>query len=184
METDEVKRLLEKYYEGVTTGEEEHLLREYFRTHEVPPEMKADEALFLTWEEERTLRASPGLSRRLETLIDDHRGGVRTLRHSRIRRLVRYSVPAAATVLLLVAAWYLTAPLRQPRDTYRDPVLAYQETKVVLLYVSAQLNKGTQNLACLKEAERPVHALEKVGETAATARRAARLRFPGQGPER
>ena len=37
MNSEEIKRLLEKYYEGATTSDEELLLKKFFSMDNVPP---------------------------------------------------------------------------------------------------------------------------------------------------
>ena len=47
MKVEEIERLLAEFYEGNTNEQEEELLKEAFRTEEVPEHLQKDKKLFL-----------------------------------------------------------------------------------------------------------------------------------------
>ena len=46
MELNKIKQLLGKYYEGITSVEEDQFLKDYFQNDSVPAELEADRELF------------------------------------------------------------------------------------------------------------------------------------------
>ena len=46
MNSEEIKQLLEKYYEGATTSGEELLLKKFFNMDNVPPDLRSDQEIF------------------------------------------------------------------------------------------------------------------------------------------
>lgn len=48
MTVEEIERLLAEFYEGNTNEQEEELLKEAFRTEEVPEHLQKDKKLFLS----------------------------------------------------------------------------------------------------------------------------------------
>jgi hypothetical protein len=57
----------------------------------------------------------------------------------------------AATLIILLTTTYLMRSNTPFKDTYDDPVIAYNETMKVLQEVSAKLNKGTSGLEKLNK---------------------------------
>lgn len=49
MKVEEIERLLAEFYEGNTNEQEEELLKEAFRTEEVPEHLRKDKKLFLSF---------------------------------------------------------------------------------------------------------------------------------------
>lgn len=49
MTVEEIERLLAEFYEGNTNEQEEELLKEAFRTEEVPEHLQKDRKLFLSF---------------------------------------------------------------------------------------------------------------------------------------
>ena len=73
MDKDKIKELLERFFNGTTTREEETLLMQYFVQEEnVPKEWEAEQQMFRQLAEARhTLPPVPqGLEKRLGKLID------------------------------------------------------------------------------------------------------------------
>ena len=72
IKTDDMKQLLNKYYEGLTTEQEEQTLKDWLLSEDVPEEFAADRELFLQLQSAATNEPElpEGFSERLETLID------------------------------------------------------------------------------------------------------------------
>lgn len=66
MELNEIKKLLENYYEGSASLQEEQQLRNYFQNNEVPDELSADKELFAYVQKEASsVPLSVGLEEKL-----------------------------------------------------------------------------------------------------------------------
>jgi len=145
MNLQEINRLLEKFFNGETSLEEEKQLRSFFSSREVPPKWQGMAEYFSFLREERTLNlGQPDFDSRLEE----------SLAESRISRLfdlrrpwIYWAAGVAASILILVAVFVKFDPFSgKISDTYDNPEVAYVQAKKILMFVSTQLNKGTENL--------------------------------------
>lgn len=92
---EDIKRMLDKYLDGLTNHDEEAALREYFagRDNRIPEEWKPFKALFAYVDEERYGTDRPVRQRR-----------------KTVSRLIRLGIAAAAVVLALVTITLKTRP--------------------------------------------------------------------------
>ena len=151
MESQKMNELLEKYWQGETTLEEEAKLRQYFREHEPPAHLRPVAALFQHYE------APPRLSQDFDQQIEVQLRGGKVI--SMWPTLLR--IAAVVAIFIAGALWmkrtYLEeTPVAAPMavvttDTYEDPEKAYEEAKQALLLVSSLMNEGTTHLTKLEE---------------------------------
>ena len=164
MDRETTKRLLKKYYEGRTSAEEEQLLREYFGSGEVPPELEPDRELFAALAEEGSEKPPATLQGQLEDMIDTHYATTTERKTLSLRTWALRAIPLAASLILVLATYFFLLS-RKPRDTYSDPQTAYLEAKKALLLVSRNFNKGTRSMAYLREISLPATEINKVQRT-------------------
>ena len=159
-----IERLLEKYYSGETTLEEERELRWYFQTHKVPERLQPERKMHNYFQEKKKEVLSPGLTHKLSKLIDKQYGN----RINSIKRTaVLWAGSAAAVAVIILTVWLghkgqLPGKQTTFRDTYDDPRLAYLETKRVLALVSEKMNEGTRNLQALNKMNEGFNSLYPV----------------------
>jgi hypothetical protein len=147
MNSEEIKRLLEKYDEGTTTSEEEFLLKKFFSMDNVPPELKSDQDIFRYYMQMGEIpEPSADFEKNIISAIDSEDKNL-----TRIKRRKLYGVFSgiAAAMLILAGSYFFFTNRSEPRDTYSDPEVAYAETMKILYQVSARLNKGTKALGHL-----------------------------------
>ncbi len=149
MEWKAIKNLLEKYYEGSTSSEEENILKEALRQDDLPGEFLPDREVILGLEAQQQVEPSEGFEARLEKTL--HKAaGVRPVIRLPGRRMIYAAASAAAVIVLLVSGYFLLRTSGMlgptPADTFDDPQLAWEETKSALMLVSEMLNKGTAPL--------------------------------------
>lgn len=147
---DKIKELLERYYQGVSTPEEEKILLRYFMEEKIPESLEEERIVFLGLHGKAAPQVPPSLEKDLCALID-------TLEReeSRVAKMpdAAPSIPQfrwrsfAASIILLIglASWGLLTYSEQPRvmtETYTDPEEAYKETERILSFVSEKLNRG------------------------------------------
>jgi hypothetical protein len=145
MNTQEISKLLGKYYEGETSAEEEIILREYFTTRIVPEEFAAEKEIFMHYKLSGEIpEPSDGLERRIISALDSEEVKVRPPEYGR-KGLYRYA-SIAAGLLLLAGSYFLLSRNNQPGDSFTDPKLAYAETVRILYEVSSKMNHGTRPL--------------------------------------
>jgi len=148
MERNQIHRLLEKYFEGDTTLEEEKTLHGFFaeEAKDKNPEwmlLKKQFEIFRAGQELTfdTTHLDSGLFR----LIEEYE--IQQNPPAGKRSLVRYMIAACITIAVVLSGIFLfRSQNNQIRDTYSDPQLAYAETQKALLFVSQKMNQGMKPL--------------------------------------
>jgi hypothetical protein len=171
---EEIRKLLERFYLGETSLEEEKILQDYFSSSSIPEELFPDRDLFRSMENTADSVAVPeGLNQKILNVIDQQEKKV-----VRTRRLSVFSLSGLAAGLLVVIALYVgyfkadnpTTMAQQMTDTYADPQDAYEEAVRTLAYVSAKLNTGTNELEHVVHASKttsdPLKSLSKINKGA------------------
>jgi hypothetical protein len=144
MSEEELKGLVEKYYEGLSTDEDEKALRAYFSGNNVYPGYEAKRGIFsLFMGSTEVPEPSAGFEASIMKSIDalsDQRA------YKKIRHLLLPVISAAAGLLILAGSYFLFIHKSDREDTFTDPKIAYAETIKVLMDVSSQLNHCTRSL--------------------------------------
>ena len=163
MESQEINDLLEKYWTGETTLDEEARLRRYFQEQEPPAHLRPVAALFQHYQ--APPRLSDDFDAQLEVQLAKEEAPV-------VPMTSRWLKVAAAVVILLAGTLWLKyhyvadTPTAAPvavvtTDTYEDPERAYEEAKQALLLVSSLMNEGTEHLTNLEEFDEAQQAVKK-----------------------
>lgn len=144
MKTTETRRLLEKYYNGESSIEEELRLKRFFETDDVPEEFSAEKVIFRYYSDNHEVpEPSTGFEQRIISALDNSR----ELSLNRFLKspLFIYS-GVAAGLLILFGSYFFLIHRNEPKDTFSNPEIAYNETVKILLDVSAKINNGTKRL--------------------------------------
>jgi hypothetical protein len=140
MNEEELKRLIEKYYEGLSTEEDEQTLREYFKRPDVLRGYEAEKVIFSYYtDSEEIPEPEVGFEVRILAGIDASE------QNSGFQGLMRYLIPAlsvAAGILILAGSYFIFTRRGEASDTFSNPQLAYAETMRILKDVSFQMNRG------------------------------------------
>jgi len=169
----DIRKMLDRFYLGETTLEEEKKLYDYFSSQTVPEEFIPDKELFQTMGSgDQDIEVPEDLNQKIIDSIDQVERKV-----TRTRRISVFSLSGLAAGLLVMIAVYLfyirTNPptlmaSHQMTDTYEDPFDAYEEAKRTLAYVSAKLNNGTSELDLVKQhvakTSDPLKSLSKINK--------------------
>ena len=159
-----IEKLLEKYYQGDTTIEEENTLSQYFSGQDVPAQFKAEAELFGFIAELRDVTLSGEMENRLEKMIAVSEPA-KLIMGTKWRY---YWISGAAAVILILLGIFLdmqirrNSPLEGRQDTYEDPYLAYAEAKKVLYMVSEKINTGRKPLQKLEKLDAGVNYMHPV----------------------
>ncbi len=144
MKREELKELLEKYYGGQTSMEEEERLKKYFSGKDILPGYEVEKEIFSHYTSSESIPVpSVDFEDRILGNIDDFERRQKTI--SLKKRYITI-ISAAATILLLVGSYFIFFNREAQEDTFTDPQIAYAETMKILYDVSAKLNKGTEAL--------------------------------------
>ncbi len=144
MKEEEFKRLIEKYYNGNSTEDEEKALRTCFIENTAPVGYETEREIFIFYNEAGEVpEPSADFNSRIIKAIDDSPGTGRAIR---IRKLLVPLLGAAAGLLILAGSYFFFVHRIEQKDTFSNPEIAYAETMKILMDVSYRMNRGTQSL--------------------------------------
>ncbi|MDR1090686.1 MAG: hypothetical protein LBL79_06385 [Prevotella sp.] len=168
MKTNDIKILLEAFYNGETSAGEDRILMDYFRGEEVAEELKDEQKIFLAMYEAEPVDVPLSLESEMNSLIDGLAGDESKeaqkveLKPQDNRRIMwTWIASAVAGVAILVSAGiFFNKPAAVIPD---EPAIAQQqpdepempeadkqavkEAKEALILLSAKFNKGVNQLA-------------------------------------
>jgi hypothetical protein len=132
MELVNIEKLLEKYFEGETSLEQEAELRRYFTSHKVPAHLEAYQDLFGYFES----KASESFKKPLLPV--------------KKAKLSYKWLSVAASIALLISVF-----IYNKNETKKEQLAqSYQSTQQALQLISKSLNKGAFAMAQLQEFEK------------------------------
>lgn len=158
MEQEEIKVLLDRFFSGETSEEEEARVRDILSD---PALMK----LFSTEKEYLSL-----ISQKVPEPSDHFFANLEALTHTERKlyhrsALLRYGLSVAAGAALLLGS-YMIFDYMQPHewsDTYDDPELAMAEVKSILTMVSGNMRAGTEPLSPMRNLGTAPAAMKGLG---------------------
>lgn len=164
-----MKELLEKYYNGETTPQEEETLREWMLHGDVPEELAADRELFLRLEGEKgaEMECPAGLEQQLDALISreaakearqQEKEPVRQKKHSRIRRLSWWASAVAACAVLFFGITYLMRPVSYIREV-EDPREASMYINMAMTQFGKAIDCGHRQMEKVGNAFEKLHSI-------------------------
>lgn len=176
MKTNEVKILLQKYYEGSTSSVEESDLERYFLESPVSPEFEADRLHFQAVASMKNEEIP--VPDDLEISVLNALTKVQKVQVRENRRILYLGISVAAGLLLLVSTFVFIS--RQDNTGYvTDPKIAYAESHEALELVSKYFNQGTSQLSGLSKINQAVEPLNQLNSLDKAARRLSELgKFP------
>ncbi|MEN0003264.1 MAG: hypothetical protein AAF798_03940 [Bacteroidota bacterium] len=150
MDYKQINGLLERYFEGQTSLEEEQQLQQYFAQAVIDERLQQFAPLFQFFEVEQTAALDEQFDARLLEAIEEQ-AKVVPMRSTGRRVILRWLSRAAAIVLIFAAAWWVydtQQPLEQTgidwsKYEVTDPQLAFALTQKALKGASAQIKKGS-----------------------------------------
>jgi hypothetical protein len=163
MNTREIEQLLDKYYEGLTSLEEEDLLRTYFREEFVPPHLAPHADLFRSFSasQEEEIPDKEFDEKFLAAISETP-----VIRMYPLRKRLVYVTSLAAGVLLLIGIFFA---LRQemfksnPTNTITNRNQAYAETKKALMLLAGNFNAGMQQVEKFQAFDKGMTQVETLG---------------------
>lgn len=147
MKKEEIDRLLERYYAGQTTEEEEDgLLQALQSTNDLPADLQAERDLFLC--------LHPGTRNEIPVPDDLEAGLAASIdrKASATRHCRLWWSSVAASLLLLVGLGFGIAEIRQdalattPQDTFTNPEDAHRALQAIFTEMSRNWNEGMEQL--------------------------------------
>lgn len=159
-----IKELIEKFYAGETSLEEEAQVSAFFREGEIPGELLEHKSMFLMMDEALGVPEVP------ENLDDKILSRIEKAEQeeSKGKRLTFYSLSGLAAGLLIILSVYLGLlrdhSMNDQLSQYavEDPAIAYEEIKKTLEFVSAKWNEGTGELQNLNSINRSMESIQPI----------------------
>ena len=158
MNTMEIEKLLEKYYEGLTSLEEEKFLRNFFRGKSVPPDLLSAASQFQYYSKESAEEMND-LS--FEKNFLEEVRSIPELNPVKNSNMFYYISGVAAGLLLLIGLVFsFRDSVRQDQQvaakTVMDAEFAFSQTCDILALVSSNFNKGMEKVQCLGQFEKAI----------------------------
>lgn len=162
MKIEDVKILLDKFYRGETSLDEEKRLSDFFRQENVPLELEHDRKVFLSLSDNE-IQVPDNMERSIASLIDSFED--KSVRKAAKIVSMRYSLIAVAASLLLVVGIGFFYQQHQKTqwmaDTYKNPDEAYTATINALQLFSENFSKGVEPMekanAHIKETQKIIN---------------------------
>jgi len=157
VEENKIEQLLNAFYSGVTTPEEEAMLSEFLNSENLDKERFTDRDIFNALHDTTDIPLPEGITSRLESAIDKHieDASMQKSKIISINRLYIAISSAAAVVLLCIGLFFVSEkkPFQSNyiADTYSDPKEAALAAEQALLFVSGKLNQGLSPLEKVTE---------------------------------
>jgi hypothetical protein len=163
MEYKEIENLLNRYLEGESTLQEEALLKEYFSQPVIQVEHHEMQEMFRYFDVAKQHSAPPfDVATELNAVIENE---WKKESVNRFRPLYAWIGSAAAVLVISFGlSQYLSKPEPVIKDTYKDPKLAYLETKQALMKVSRIMNRNTAKLKYLSNMDASFEQVQKVAK--------------------
>ena len=171
---DKLKRirlLLDRFYEGKTSLDEEQELQEFFDHEKVPGDLSVDQEMFrsilIACE---PIEVPANLNEKIIAGLKDEEKA-----ETRSRRINLYSFSALAAGLLIIFSVYLGF-LREDHKkamtqyAIEDPEMAYIEAKKALEYVSFKWNDATAELNSLQQVNRTIDKVSTINKLSSGSR--------------
>lgn len=164
MDYNRLEILLGKYWDCLTTVEEEIEIREFFRQENIPAHLKNIAELFNYYDRQQSQNALGEIFD--QKMLSEVEGMYKVKKGKGIQRaLMAYARVAAiglivVTVSYIVRDEYLNSKVNPViEDTFEDPKVAFEETKKALLMISKSMGKGrkqTRKMSVFNDAEEKV----------------------------
>ena len=180
MESERLKYLIDKYYKGLSTEEEELELKEllslddsqeydaekeilgYYDSCERIPDPSADFEKRIKMAVEESTSEEPVVMKKVE-LKEEEETITMDTPYNPWRKVIWANI--AALFLVAVGSYmFFTNYKKEPKDTFDDPQIAYAETMKILNEVSQKINKGAKPLTEIKK----LNSTAQMGITALT----------------
>jgi len=167
MNTTEIKILLDKYYEGETSRDEEKILKDYFTGSQVDASLLEHAPVFAFFKAEGNIKSGADLEDKILERLDE----AIVIPFYKNRTFWTYFSGIAATLLFLFTFIFETQfnskddnSLAGSSYSKQDARLAYDQTRIALAYVSGKYAEATDPLNEVSKFSRSTIAVSELGK--------------------
>src|SRR5690606_1907213 len=144
MELRQIEILLEKYFEGETSIQEERELKAYFSSSEVASHLEHYKPMFANFQKQKEVQFTKALPLQ-----------------PRKQNYVKWIGVAASIAVLFSTIFYFNQNTSEDLGTFSSPEEAFLETQKALNMVSNEVNKGVKSMGVLNEYEQTKRTIFK-----------------------
>ncbi|MBN1819794.1 MAG: hypothetical protein JW833_03720 [Prolixibacteraceae bacterium] len=157
METKKIQLLLQQYFEGETSFEEESILEEYFSSDDIAEELLEYKEFFSGISEIRQLEGTSIEEDIMDFILEkEHQ------EKTRYRGLWKTVTGIAASIIIVLGSLLIYEQQKQPfKDTFTNPDEAYAYAEKTLQYISGVYETGLSPLSKSKKINDGLAELEK-----------------------
>ena len=149
MNTTDIKGLLQKFYEGETSLEEEKILADFLLQENVSDEFLPDKKLFFALSE-NSVDVPTESSKKIESLIDSFKNEDSSDKKVKKLHIGYWAIGVAASVAIIFGVSQIQKSQQTEAtlftDTYKNPDDAYRATMNALQLFSDNFSKGTESV--------------------------------------
>jgi hypothetical protein len=157
-----IAQLLDKYWEGETTLAEDKTLQTFFASETIPVEFQAFQSIFQAKNDIQTQTLSDDFDINLLAILENKKEEkeetkIIQLQSKQAAELQKWRfVAGIAASIALILAVYIVIPktetveiakIELTEEEHEKALVAYEQTKMALMFVSATMNHGTQTAA-------------------------------------
>jgi hypothetical protein len=157
-----ITQLLDKYWEGETTLAEDKMLQTFFASETIPVEFQAFQSIFQAKNDIQTQTLSDDFDINLLAILENKKEEkeetkIIQLQNKQAAELQKWRfVAGIAASIALILAVYIVIPktetveiakIELTEEEHEKALVAYEQTKMALMFVSATMNHGTQTAA-------------------------------------
>lgn len=157
MNTREIEKLLEKYYDGETSLEEEKMLRAFFTGKEIPAYLQEHAPLFNWVSEEIQAETSPDF----EILLPEEQKQGKVVSLFRHTPVMTWVSRIAAGLAIIAGLTFTLYQVKNNRMKEAETKIAYEQTRQALLLLSANLNTGLEQAQKLQAFQKGVQKAQR-----------------------
>ncbi len=158
MKTEEIRNLLQRYFDAETTADDEKLLTAYFNSGKVDQEFASCIPYFAGISE----MSEASCNSAFENDVMNYILAQEQVEKSKYRRLRMAVTGIAASLLIIIPGYFIYVNQHKPfGDTFSNPSQASAYAEQTLRYVSSKYNKGLVQLTKFGKIEKASLPLKK-----------------------
>lgn len=158
METKKITELLQNFFNGESTIEEERILETYFKSGNVAEELTE----YTTYFNEISELATVTDDSNIEGEVMDFILGNENHEKTRYRRMWQTVIGIAASIIIVLGGFLFYQQQQKPfKDTFDDPKEAFAYAQQTLQYVSVKYNKGLAGLSGFEKLRKATQPIKK-----------------------
>lgn len=158
METKKIEKLLQTFFNGESSVEEERALESYFRSGNVAEEFQEYAPFFTGISELAKVSSDQNIEEEIMDFILEKENSEKT----RYRRMWQTVTGIAASVIIVLGGFLIYQQQQKPfDDTFKDPDEAYAYAQQTLQFVSGKYNKGLAALSGFDKLEKAAQPIKR-----------------------